>query len=103
MLALMTLQWHFPGPRSFLTYNCFNIMYPPTHPYSSSDADGLNSRLLSGHADTILALDCSSDGQILARDTGTTHNNPNSFPLLRRVSVERKYLLVFPGGAAFLP
>lgn len=33
--------------------------------YSSSDADGLNSHLLSGHADTILALDCSSDGQIL--------------------------------------
>jgi U3 small nucleolar RNA-associated protein 13 len=33
--------------------------------YSTSSEEGLNSRLLAGHGDIVLALDCSADGQIL--------------------------------------
>ncbi|KIM31724.1 hypothetical protein M408DRAFT_237363 [Serendipita vermifera MAFF 305830] len=33
--------------------------------YATSKSEGLNSYLLSGHGDTVLALDCSADGRIL--------------------------------------
>lgn len=33
--------------------------------YATSQSEGLNSYLLAGHGDTVLALDCSADGRIL--------------------------------------